>query len=100
MNTHRFSSKYDLGRCGQAPHRPKIEIIIPISIYDINPDRALSRQSRHDRTKCASRPPISTNDATQIIRINANLQKLSASHRPRAHLDIIRIINNPTDKMF
>src|SRR5665647_2864105 len=73
---------------------------LPIRVDDVDPYRLAALAGGHHGAQCAGRPPRATDDTTEVIGMNPDLEKLAATQLLAPDSDIFVMIDNALDEVL
>src|SRR5665647_442373 len=73
---------------------------LPIRVDDVDPYRLATCEGGHHGAQCAGRPPRATDDTTEVIGMNPDLENLAATQLLAPDSDIFVMIDNALDEVL
>src|SRR5665647_3579692 len=76
------------------------ELSLPIRVDDVDPYRLATCEGGHHGAQCAGRPPRATDDTTEVVCMNPDLENLAATQLLAPDSDIFVMIDNALDEVL
>jgi hypothetical protein len=76
------------------------ETSAPIDINDVDTNRAVRRQRADNGTQSLRGSPAPADYPAKILRVNADLEKVSTTQQSRGDLNVVRMVNNATNEVL
>src|SRR5665647_3238758 len=73
---------------------------LPIRVDDVDPYRLATCEGGHHGAQCAGRPPRATDDTTEVVWMNPDLENLAATQLLAPDSDIFVMIDNALDEVL
>src|SRR5680860_573348 len=73
---------------------------LPIRVDDVDPYRLATCEGGHHGAQCARRPPRATDDTTEVVGMNPDLENLAAAQLLAPDGDIFVMIDNALDEVL